>query len=436
MKISAYILFVLLSVFSVQAQSIKVYFNQSVDNTVSSITNAQTSSHLDDTICALIDLSTVTLDVAVFDNGSSKIITAINNAYSRGVQVRYISSSNSLNSALSGLNANIPVLKRNANPTTNVMHNKFVTVDDSILLMGSMNFGNGSMIDDYNNIVIFSDTALARNYTMEFNEMWGSTGSLPNTGNSKFGPAKADNTTHNFTISGIPVQSYFSPTDNTTDKIINAIDSAHYTLGIAMFTFVNNDLGDAVVAAKNRGVSVRCIIENESYIGSEFNKLVNSGIPTRSHQGVQYDFHHKYCIVDAMYPASDPVVVTGSHNWTNSAEDDNDENTLMIHDEVIAHQYTEEFTKRFTELGGNGIPENANAADLKIYPNPNHGTFVIETNIPGQSELNIYNSLGERVCSFESLGSGCPLTLDLKEGLYFVNLISDKRCSAEKVMIK
>jgi hypothetical protein len=39
------------------AQDIKVYFNQSVDNTISIYTDAQTSAHLDDTICKLIDMA-------------------------------------------------------------------------------------------------------------------------------------------------------------------------------------------------------------------------------------------------------------------------------------------------------------------------------------------------------------------------------------------
>ena len=91
---------VLLSISSIQSQNIKVYFNQSVDNSVSSITDAQTSSYLDDTICSLINSANNTLDIAVWDNGSSKIIAAINNAYTNGVQVRYISSTNSTNSAL------------------------------------------------------------------------------------------------------------------------------------------------------------------------------------------------------------------------------------------------------------------------------------------------------------------------------------------------
>ncbi|MES2591560.1 MAG: phospholipase D-like domain-containing protein [Bacteroidota bacterium] len=422
----------LISVTVLQAQNIKVYFNQSVDNSASSITDARTSSHLEDTICSLINSANITVDIAVWDNGSAAIISALNNAYNRGVQVRYISSSNSLNSALSGLNSNISLLERNSTLASNVMHNKFVIVDNALLLTGSMNFGNGSMEDDYNNIVIVSNTALAQNYTAEFNEMWGSTAAAPNLSNSKFGPAKADNTIHSFNIGGIVIQNYFSPTDNTSNQIVNAINSADYSLDIAMFTFTDNDIGDAVVAAKNRGVNVRCIMENSNYFGSEYNSLVSNGIATFSHVNIANDFHHKYCIIDAMHGSSDPIVVTGSHNWSNSAEDEYDENILIINSEIIANQYTEEFLQRFSEFGSVGINETGKINCYTIYPNPNSGDFFIESTNKNYS-LDIVNLLGEQVLSEKN---STVKRFSLPKGIYFIKITSeDKRESLQKVIV-
>lgn len=343
-----------------QAQSIKAYFNHPVDHSVSAITDANYSSHLEDTIVELINSSNTTLEMAVWDNGSTAIVNAINAAHTRGVAVRYITSSNALNSALSSLNSAIPVLERNSGISSNVMHNKFIIVDQQTILSGSMNFGTGSMVDDYNNIVIIENANLASNYLIEFNEMWGANSGPANTTLSKFGPDKTDNTTHLFTVGTTPVSLFFSPTDQTTAHIVTAIDAADVTLDVALFTFINNDLGDAVIAAKNRGVAVRAIIENVSYFGSEYNNLVSAGIPALSHANVNFDFHHKYAVIDTHSASSDPTVVTGSHNWTNSAEDEYDENTLIIHDAIIAGQYAEEFQQRVNDLTSSGIVENAN----------------------------------------------------------------------------
>ncbi|HOU99142.1 MAG TPA: phospholipase D-like domain-containing protein [Bacteroidales bacterium] len=363
------LLFLLLgSIFS-KAQSIKAFFNHPVNLTASSFTDGVYSPNLEDTIVSLINKANETIDIAVWDNGSTKIVNALNNALLRGCVVRYITSSNSLNTALSALNSNIPVLTRQASLNTNVMHNKFIVLDSKTVFTGSMNFGSGSMFDDFNNVIIIQDSILAANYILEFNEMWGSTGSQPNSTLSKFGPNKTDNTQHQFVVSTIPVQLYFSPSDGTTSKIVDAINTADFTIDIAMFTFINNDLGDAVVAAKQRGVQVRAIIENVNYIGSEYQKLLNNGIQVLSHASLPYDFHHKYCIIDAFYQNSDPIVVTGSHNWTNSAEEDNDENTVIIHDFILANQFTEEFTQRYNDILGVASNSIMNE-DIKIFPNP------------------------------------------------------------------
>ncbi|MBI3237537.1 MAG: T9SS type A sorting domain-containing protein, partial [Flavobacteriia bacterium] len=282
-----------------------------------------------------------------------------------------------------------------------------------------MNFGTGSMYDDYNNVLLINDPALAQTYTVEFNEMWGSSGASPNLTLSKFGPDKTDNTTHQFTIGSTTVQSYFSPTDQTTAHIIDAINSADYSLDVALFTFINNDLGDAVIAAKNRGVYVRCIIENSGYIGSEYNGLIAAGIPTFSQSSLPYDFHHKYCIIDAFEAGSDPQVVTGSHNWTNSAEDEYDENTIIVHDLVLAQQYTEEFFKRYVESGGVGVAENLLHSLVSFYPNPANGTVFMDNVLQLSGELFVYNASGACVRQFSLNGAESTFDITVPAGVYY-----------------
>ena len=47
--------------------------------------------------------------------------------------------------------------------------------------------------------------------------------------------------------------------------------------------------------------------------------------------------HHKVIIIDGQ------IVITGSYNFSNNAEQNNDENTLIIHNQDIAAQYMTEF---------------------------------------------------------------------------------------------
>ncbi|NIA29611.1 MAG: T9SS type A sorting domain-containing protein, partial [Actinobacteria bacterium] len=116
--------------------------------------------------------------------------------------------------------------------------------------------------------------------------------------------------------------------------------------------------------------------------------------------------HHKYMIVDASLPDSDPLVETGSHNWSISANTKNDENTLILHSERIANLYLQEFAARYHESGGNGDLVTG-VADLKSdgkkspttfallqnYPNPFNGTTIIPVNVHQNTKSNVVHEI-------------------------------------------
>ena len=70
----------------------------------------------------------------------------------------------------------------------------------------------------------------------------------------------------------------------------------------------------------------------ESYGITDF--LANSGIPTRIDSAHAYA-HSKVMVID------EETVITGSFNFTKSAEDKNAENLLVIKDKEIAMKYAE-----------------------------------------------------------------------------------------------
>jgi len=193
-------------------------------------------------------------------------------------------------------------------------------------------------------------------------------------------------------------------------------------LDIAMFTFINNDISDAVIAAHNRGVLVRCIIENVGYFGSEYNNLLDAGITVLSHDGVQYDFHHKYCIIDAKHGDSNPTFITGSHNWTNSAEEEYDENTLIIHDPLLCWQFLEEFGKRWTELGGILDLENEKQNQFVLTPNPSNGSFSVTINTNENFSFELVSIDGKQILVQQNVQAGSLIELDLIAGVYLIKI--------------
>ena len=401
---------------STSSGKIRLCFNNSVDTSVATIENAQFSGvYTNDTIKAYIDKAMHTLDVAVYNHSDALITSAINDAYDRGVRVRYITCASTTTTALGSLNDNIPVLQRPE--VMGIMHNKFIVIDANIsdsswVLSGSTNWTSEQIFNDPNHIIMVQDQSVARSYELEFNEMWGSDGDEPDAANAKFGSNKSNNTPHQFIVNGNNFELYFSPSDNTTLNISNALKTADEEINFALLVFTNNQLGNTIAESFQNDIEINGIIEQINTQGSEYEYLLDLGVNVISHQGFGDQFHHKYCIVDHSNTDSDPLVITGSHNWSGAAETNNDENTMIIHDANIVNQFYQEFHQRMNELENQVEPsyncvgescidpldgsgtysslvaceyicsstsiDESKTQEIQIFPNPNNGIFTLQ----------------------------------------------------------
>jgi phosphatidylserine/phosphatidylglycerophosphate/cardiolipin synthase-like enzyme len=364
---------------SLSSGEILVYFNHSIDNQY--IGNKQPSGISGNECLAAIiqriDNAQQTLDVALYNTNRTDLVTAVRNAHNRGVRVRYIAAAATQNSALSPAPP-FPVVYGN---NDYLMHNKFMVIDANLaqsawVMGGSMNWTTSNTIYDYNNMVLVQDQSLAKAYELEFNEMWGGSDAQPNAANQKFGEAKTDNTPHQFVIGGISVECYFSPSDNVTNRIVNTLKTANSSVDFGLLTFTKDEPSDVLVEKHNlNDVLVRGLIENVDDTGSEYNYLKNNGIEVAEHTYPD-QMHHKYAVIDAELPASDPTVWTGSHNWTFTAENFNDENSLVFHDLDIAKLFHAEFEARLAE---NPVPvlEPSQEPAFRLMPNPAYTAFAL-----------------------------------------------------------
>jgi len=337
---------------------VKLYFNHKVDHSVALFENAIWTPNITDTVIHYFNMAQHTLDITMYEQESDEIVAAINAAYDRGVQVRYITDDEGRNPALEYLNENIPVLYGN---TEAIMHDKFIVIDadeemNSWVITGSLNHTLANLGWDYNNMICIQDKSMALGFTLEFEEMWGSDGPMYDEANAKFGAEKTNDTPHKFRINEIPMEVYFSPSDGTTSKIQSAIDNAEKDMEFGIMVFTENSMGNAIVDAQERGLDIHGIIDYVEYTGSEYEYLKENGVTVRDYvnpDGSQWPdgpvFHHKYAILDFMDNQEDAVAITGSHNWSASAESKNDENTVIIYDANIANQFHQEFNQRFND---------------------------------------------------------------------------------------
>ena len=429
---------------STSSGTIDVFFNHIVNTAFAQTQNAvNLANTLDDRLITYINACVSTLDIAIYSSSSTGIAAAINAAYNRGVQVRVVYDGSTTSSMIGLLNPLIPTIASPNSSLFGIMHNKFVIFDANnsdatkpFVWTGSTNWTT-SQIDgpDLNSAIVIQDQALALGYKIEFEEMWGSTTITPNVVLSKFGPNKTDNTPHNYVIGGKIVNSYFSPSDGTTAKIINAINSANTDVDVATMLITRSDIREALIAKYNSGVSqVNIVVDSQNPSG---NQLLNLQAGINSSQVIVFTLtgimHHKFMVIDNFNATSDPQVVLGSHNWSNSAEVRNDENTLIVHDANVTNQYYQAFAYIYQQAGG-VLATNENAitnGDLVLYPNPTHGMFTIASSTTLEdSSISVYDVFGHQLQ--EKLSTDLVQeTIDLSgyaNGLYLISVTSkDKR---------
>jgi hypothetical protein len=450
-----------LGYYSTQSNStgvIKVMFNQGIDPLYSngSVPHINTGGgNIENEIISMINQATSTIDIAVFNNTRSAIVTALNNAHNNGIQVRYIANSGSFtsNAALSNPSPSFPVFYANA---ADLMHNKFMVIDvasvnDSWVWTGSCNWTYTDMYTNYNNSILVQDQALSQAYVLEFEEMWGSSTASFNATNSKVSSQKTDNTPHTFSIGGRTVESYFSPSDNTTDEIEASLLSADNDIEFCILSYTRNELGTVMRNEHQAGTLEHGIMENINDNGSEYSWLTGQGVNLLADNHATA-LHHKYAVVDAGDVNSDPLVVTGSHNWTTAAEERNDENTLIIHDADIANLYLQEFTARWCEVKNNVnctlpftvysdvnlIEESAEL--LHVYPNPTNGLLTLDfQELSNENvKLKLYNSTGQLLQSKILKKENGTYSLDLGvdiSGIYFLSIQNETKIWKKSISV-
>lgn len=107
-------------------------------------------------------------------------------------------------------------------------------------------------------------------------------------------------------------------------EIIALINGAHSHIYFAIYEFTLEDVADALVAAKERGVDVEGLVDSvesaSSYDAPVIAKLRSVGIPvaTEHHADGTGIMHIKALVTDSSY-------AVGSYNWTESATTENDE---------------------------------------------------------------------------------------------------------------
>lgn len=290
---------------------------------------------LDEHLTDFINTAKSTIDMSIYQFDLENATQALLDAKQRGVKIRVTTDIDVLEDEgenpwfLRLKKAGIPVEGGN---TDGIMHNKFVVVDGQQVWMGTWNFTDNDTYR-YNNAGLWiKSTELARNYTAAFEKMFVD----KNFGNRK----QTRSIQHELTIGGLRVENYFTPPDNATDAINNRLKQAQTSIHFMAFSFTEDTTGQAILDRAKAGVEVRGVFEN---VGSdteysEMGRLQRAKLDVLK-DGNPYLLHHKVFIIDGR------TVIVGSFNFSDNAQNQNDENLIIVDSPDLAKLFEAEFLR-------------------------------------------------------------------------------------------
>jgi competence ComEA-like helix-hairpin-helix protein len=298
-------------------------------------------------------------------------------------------------------NAQIPWIDDTADGSagSNLMHHKFVVVDNRWVMKTSANFTLSDIHGDYsnlsslgnaNNFILIDSVKLADLFTQEFNIMWGDgPGGEPD---SRFGLQKPVRSPQTMKLGNSKITVHFSPTSptqpwyNSSNGLIGkTLDTATKSIDMALFVFSEQRLANILKTRHQNNVSIRALIDSQfafRYYSEALdmmgvalsnncqyeldnnpwsNPLTTVGVPTLARGDL---LHHKFAVID------ETTVITGSHNWSKAANHGNDEAVLIVENPTIAAHYVREFKRLYADARF-GVPTSVQqriAAEEKQCP--------------------------------------------------------------------
>ncbi len=297
---------------------------------------------IDQTVVSLLDGASQTIDVASFDFNLPSIVNALAAASQRGVTVRVVYDGANGNLELDNQATNdhpfnsIQTLKAadialvDGGRSSGLMHDKMIIVDSKVLVMGSWNLAYNDTYRNNNNVLVISAYSLIVNYQAKFDEMFY---------NKRFGSkARVKVPNPRPTIDGIKVENYFAPEDGVMDKLVALVQNARQSVHLMAYSFTSPDLLTAMAERAKAGVDVQGVMETRNASQDSPIEPFCASFPILA-DGNPYMMHHKVIIIDG------DTVITGSFNFTKSADSINDENVLVIHSPAAAAVFEQEYQR-------------------------------------------------------------------------------------------
>ncbi|ACK66867.1 helix-hairpin-helix motif protein [Rippkaea orientalis PCC 8801] len=331
--------------------------------------------------------------------------------------------------------AKIPVIddRDDGSKGSGLMHHKFMVIDNKIVMTGSMNFTPSDVHGDVtnletrgndNNLLKINSAEIAQVFTEEFNLMWGD--GVGGNFDSQFGVKKSMRSPQTLTVGNSRITVKFSPNSrqenwqNTSNGLIETtLNRATNSINLALFVFSEQTLVDDLEKKHDQGVEIRALIDPEFVFRSYSEGLDMLGVALSDNCRYEPNnkpwlnpidtvgipnipdgdkLHHKMAVIDQT------IVITGSHNWSEAANHQNDETLLIIENPTIAAHYQREFDRLYS-TAQLGLPDfvqkkiqkdTDNCPTFSTRKSSRHTDEIINLNTATQAELESLPGIGEK----------------------------------------
>ncbi|KAI8335882.1 hypothetical protein BC941DRAFT_429656 [Chlamydoabsidia padenii] len=146
--------------------------------------------------------------------------------------------------------------------------------------------------------------------------------------------------------SGHFAKSYFFPSKESFNAFISVLNSAKKSIDVCVFSLTDDDVADALIAAKKRKVNIRIITDNQQAagVGADAERLQRDhGIPYKTDHTTGY-MHNKFAVVDSK------TLINGSFNWSKGARFKNRENIMITNLPFCIKEFQAEFDALWKEF--------------------------------------------------------------------------------------
>lgn len=275
---------------------------------------------------------------AVYHWSRINVAQAYVSAYQRGVDVRLVTSDDNNNAAVDLLRSVLPpqsfVECHNGCNGNNIMHAKEYIFSKSVVagqhfsnvvVQSSANLTASQLKNHNNQVTIYGDIALFDAYKTHISDLLGS----------------STNLNYYWWQVGQLAKVYFFPRSEGGDTIINVLDNISCSGGgiirIAMAYFTRESVAQRLVSLKNQGCSVAVVLREDAGV---MHTLQSANIPLHIYPADGASIHDKYMVIQAKYNGTyQKYAWTGSHNYTETALENNDETLLKIYGAEISDKF-------------------------------------------------------------------------------------------------